>query len=54
MEEEMANVRDMAGLFRAARDCDMEHVVLLGMYFTLRMGSPRFIHELDLLYTAVG
>ena len=49
----MANIRDMAGFFRVVRDCGMEHVVLLGMYFALCMRSPRFIRELDQLFKAV-
>ena len=51
--KKMANIRDMAGFFRVVRDCGMEHVVLLSMYFALRMGSHRFIRELDLLFWAV-
>ena len=52
-EKKMANTGDMAGLFRVVRDCGMEHVVLLGMYFALCMGSHRFTRELDLLFRAV-
>ena len=52
-EKKMANTREMAGLFRVVRDCGMEHVVLLGMYFALCMGSHRFTRELDLLFRAV-
>lgn len=49
----MANIRDMAGFFAVVRDCGMEHVVLLRVYFALRMGSPRFIRKLDRLFKAV-
>ena len=49
----MANMRDMTGFFKVVRDCIMEHVVCLGMYFVLRMESVRFIAELDQLFRAV-
>ena len=39
-------MRDMTGFFRVARHSGMEHVVLLGTYIALRIGSVRFIVEL--------
>ena len=51
--EEMAIIMDMAGFFRVVKDCGMKHVVFLGMYFALRIGSIRFIAELNRLFKAV-
>ena len=51
--EEMANMRNIPKNFRVMRNCGMGHIMLLGMYFTLRMRSVRFIAELDRLFGVV-